>query len=199
MLVKAAKCLVPLLLSIYLSVTSPVLAGLNEGKAAMERGDYAMAYQEFRALAEQGDASGQFSLGMLLFAGRGVAQDHVEAVKWILKAAQQGIAEAQGMLGVMYGNGLGVPRDYSEAAKWSSKAAEQGDIAAQQMFGLQCEYGQGVPQDRVQALKWFSLAAERGHPQAREAINRITRLMTPSQIAEAKRLAREWKPKTEGK
>jgi hypothetical protein len=188
---------IALLFSLFAFVDQAPLAyaGLDEGKAALGKGDYSRAYKEFRALAEKGDASGQFSLGMMYFSGSGVGRDHVEAVKWILKAAEQGKAEAQGMLGVMYGIGLGVPRDYSEAAKWSRKAAEQGDVPAQLMLGLQYEYGQGVPQDKVQALMWFNLAIERGHPQAKEAINRITEHMTPSQIAEARRMAKEWKLK----
>ncbi len=62
--------------------------------------------------------------------------------------------------------------------------------------------GWGVPQDYVQAHMWYNLAASRlppGKDRDLAAENRdiIAERMTPAQIAEAQRLAREWKPKPE--
>ena len=78
-------------------------------------------------------------------------------------------------------------------------AAEQGNAAAQYNIGVMYYKGQGVPQDYVQAHMWFNLAASRLEAEKRnEAVkNRdiIASRMTPAQIAEAQRLAREWKPK----
>ena len=75
---------------------------------------------------------------------------------------------------------------------------EQGDADAQFSLGLMYRKGQGVPQDYTVALKWahmwFNLAAAQGHEQARENRDIISDGMTPAQIAEAQRLAREWKP-----
>jgi hypothetical protein len=53
-----------------------------------------------------------------------------------------------------------------------------------------------IPQDLVRAHMWFSLAAAQGD---KSAINQdtVARRMTPAQIAEAQKLAREWKPKPE--
>jgi TPR repeat protein len=66
--------------------------------------------------------------------------------------------------------------------------------------------GEGVPQDYVQAHKWFNLAASRfpasekeNRDKAVENRDRIAAKMTPAQIAEAQKLAREWKPKPEAK
>jgi uncharacterized protein len=42
---------------------------------------------------------------------------------------------------------------------------------------------------------WFNLAAAGGNKEAAEARNLVSSLMTPAQIAEAQKLAREWKPK----
>ena len=58
----------------------------------------------------------------------------------------------------------------------------------------------GVPGHYVRAYMWISLAASRFPPGADRdrAINGrdvVANWMTPGQIAEAKRLAREWKPK----
>ena len=58
----------------------------------------------------------------------------------------------------------------------------------------------GVPQDYVQAHMWLNLAASR-HPPGEDrddaVKNRdwVAKGMTPAQISEAQKLAREWKPK----
>jgi TPR repeat protein len=57
--------------------------------------------------------------------------------------------------------------------------------------------GEGVPQDYVQALMWFNLAASEFDGSCEEAHKireGIAAKMTPAQIAEAQKLAREWKP-----
>jgi hypothetical protein len=43
---------------------------------------------------------------------------------------------------------------------------------------------------------WYSLAATNGDKPAAELRDTIANQMTPAQIAEAQKLAREWKPKT---
>ena len=49
---------------------------------AFDRADYQAALQEWRPLAEQGDADAQYNLGSMYHEGRGVAQSDTEAVKW---------------------------------------------------------------------------------------------------------------------
>ena len=129
-------------------------------------------------------------------------QDYAEAMTWFHKAADQGYATAQTNLGVMYTYGEGVPQDYTEALRWYGKAAERGDALAQYNFGIMYANGRGTPQNYVQAHMWFSLAATRFSPWETELhelalMNRdlVATNMTPAQIAEAERLAREWKPK----
>jgi len=109
---------------------------------------------------------------------------------------------AQGNLGLMYAKGQGVPQDYKEAFKWYRKAAQQGDAGAQFNLGKCYLLGEGgMPKDYVLAHVCFSLAAA-NHALAEDtrklaAENRIKlqQQMTKEQIAEAQRLAREWKPK----
>ena len=113
--------------------------------------------------------------------------------------AEQGDAAAQFNLGNMHLYGEGVPQDYAEAAKWYRKAAEQGDAEAQALLGLMYHNGEGVPQENVQAHKWFNLSASRyqgkNHDYAVDSRNDTEKRMTPTQVAEAQKLAREWKPK----
>jgi TPR repeat protein len=89
-----------------------------------------------------------------------------------------------------------VPQDNAEAFGWYSKAADQGDAAAQYDLGLLYEEGQGVVKDYVQAHAWFFLAARQADSKALYAAarDRVASKMDPTQIAEAQRLARDWKP-----
>jgi hypothetical protein len=63
-------------------------------------------------------------------------------------------------------------------------------------------HGRGVLQDYVESHKWLNLASARFLPsdsdkRARALKNRdlVARKMTPSQIADAQVLARDWKPR----
>ena len=117
-----------------------------------------------------------------------------EAAKWCQLAAAQGNADAQFNLGVAYGKGQGVRQDHAEAAKWYRLAAAQGFASAQFNLGFMYVTGQGVRQDYVQAHMLWNLAAAQGVADAIKTRDRAANLMTPAQIAEAQRLAREWKP-----
>ena len=100
-------------------------------------------------------------------------------------------------VGAMYAEGLGIPQDDGEAVKWIRTAAKQGNALAQKNLGFIYAAGRGLPQDYVLAHMWFSLAAAQGNDAARTIRERVAEIMTPSQIAEAQRLAREWRPKKE--
>ena len=195
---RALRAAVVLVLALKLS--TPVLAAdLKAGLDAFQRDDYATALKELRPLAEQGNAEAQYYLGRIYSGGFGVTQDYAEAMKWYRLAAEQGDAAAQFFLGVIYEFGWGVSQDYTEAVKWYRLAAEQGDSNGQGTLGLMYDQGLGVSQDYVQALMWFILATERASGRNFDALvssrNDVEAKMTPEQIAEAQRLAREWKPK----
>jgi TPR repeat protein len=102
----------------------------------------------------------------------------------------------------MYANGRGVPRDFAEAANWYRKAADRGDAAAQYNLGVAYDTGQGVPRNVVQAYRWYDVAATRfpssaadNRAQAIKSRDLIAARMTPPQIAEAQKLAKEWAPR----
>ena len=96
-------------------------------------------------------------------------------------------------LGFMYVAGEGIPQDSVEALKWFRRAANQGEANAQCFLGLMYFEGRGVPQDFVSAHMWLNFAAASGIEDAAEYRHALTAKMTPAQIAEAQRLAREWK------
>jgi hypothetical protein len=81
-------------------------------------------------------------------------------------------------------------------------SAEQGDATAQYNLAIMYDSGRGVPQDYVMAHKWYNLAASRfqrweadvGASAIRNR-DRLTARMTPAQVAEAQKMARDWEPK----
>jgi TPR repeat protein len=121
--------------------------------------------------------------------------DHLVAS---LRAIQQGYAEAQLKLGAAYSTGQGIRQDHVEAAKWFRRAAEQHNALGQSILGLLHWKGQGVGQDYAQAYMWMRLAASHSDCPSRDeyvkACDAIARKMSPAQLAEAERLAREWRP-----
>ena len=119
-------------------------------------------------------------------------------MKWYRLAAAQGHTKAELNLGLLSATGEGVPQDEAEAVKWFRLAAGQGDAGAQFNLGLLYSQGQGVPQDDVQAYKWFTLAAaafplKANRDSALQTRDLVAAHMTPAQIAEAQKLARDWK------
>ncbi len=191
----AALCAVGML-----GLTAPAWAGFDEAVAAYKRGDYATALREYRTLAKQGNAGAQYNIGVMYYNGQGVPQDYAKAVKWYRKATEQGNAGAQYNLGIMYYFGLGVPQDDAKALQWYRKAAEQGHAKTQFILGFVYSNGQGVSQDYVQAHMWYNLAASKSSPGEdldRAVKNRdiVAKKMTPAQIGEAQKLAREWRQK----
>lgn len=168
--------------------------------AAYQEGNYETALRLARPLAAEGDARAQSMLGLLHYRGRGVPLDHSEAVKWFRRAADQDDNAARFYLGVMFSEGQGVPQDYAEAAKWYRLAADRGDAQAQYNLGLSYAKGEAGELDNVSAHMWFNLAAAHFPPSdaasRSAAVNNrdlVAKKMTPDQIAEAQKRAREWK------
>jgi len=125
--------------------------------------------------------------------------DYATALREWRPLAEQGDANAQYNLGVMYDFGKGIPQDFAAARQWYEKAAAQGHAGAQNSLGGLYEFGHGVKRDDVRAYMWYNIASAHptGDPHkdvAAENLDAIAGRMTSTQIAEAKKLAREWKP-----
>jgi TPR repeat protein len=84
--------------------------------------------------------------------------------------------------------------DFAAAMRIMRPPAEQGHATAQTVVGLMHYFNYG---DYVSAYMWFSLAAAQGHAFAEMLLRDTADKMTPDQIAEAQKLAREWKPNTQ--
>jgi uncharacterized protein len=125
--------------------------------------------------------------------------DYDAAIRLMSPLAAKGEAPAQSVLGSVYY----LNKNYSEAAKWYRRAADQGFAEAQNSLGEMYQAGRGVPKSSLQAYLWFSLAATNplvlnstrdGATHKRDV---IAAKMTTEQLAQARQLAGEWKPKPE--
>jgi TPR repeat protein len=64
-------------------------------------------------------------------------------------------------------------------------------------LGVLYAHGEGVEKNVVEGCKWLSLASAQGHVPAKNALLNLGQKMTPEQIAEGQRLAREFQPQKE--
>jgi len=160
--------------------------------------DLSEAFRWYQQSADQGGARAQLQLGICYQFGVGVTKDLSEAFRWFQKAAEQGYAYAQDSLGSCYAAGDGVTQDLSEAVRWYQKAAEQGYASSQHSLANAFYKGEGVPQDYLRAHMWANLATAsvtfkggmQGHFE--EFRSKVSRHLSPSQVVDAQKLARDW-------
>lgn len=112
--------------------------------------------------------------------------------------AAAGDPEAQFSLGKNYEAGRsGLKQSYAEAANWYRKSADQGNAYAQASLGILYHSGKGLPHDDVQSEMWLTIAAEGVAHDDRDTVvemrDSVAVHLTPDQVAEARRLAQEWK------
>jgi len=187
----------------------PVASGLEiqtldetvkRGCQAELSGDYSKAFRILLPAARQGHPIAQHRIGVMHTHGLGVEQDFAEATRWFRKAAEQGQGESQFSLGLRYFEGQSVAQDDTEAARWFRLAADQGVGMAASMLAQLYAWGRGVPQeDLVEAYKWLAVAGGQIEPnRVTVTLNDLENKLTPDQLAEAQRRAKEFVPKRTG-
>ena len=105
-----------------LTVRAAGAADFSTAVHLYELGDYDGAFEQWQALAIQGDMRAQHRLAQMFAEGIGVPRDDRAALRWYRQAAEQGSTEARYELALVYSLGLGVPQDLSRAA-YSHSAA----------------------------------------------------------------------------
>ena len=122
------------------------------------------------ALARQGVAFAQCSLGKLYQRGVGLSQDLEQAVYWYQAASQQGNSEAQFLLGLCRQEGKGVEKDDHEAESLFRGSATRGWAEAQyRLAGILSAPGRSLS-DREESRLWLAKAAQQGHLDARRKL-----------------------------
>ena len=123
---------------------------------------------EWKPLAEQGDVTAQYNLGVIYENGVGTQQNYKTAVNWYTKAAEQDLQNAQYNLGYMYAHGKGVLENDKIALEWWKKAAERGDAEFQNRLAQIYKSGEDVEKSHKAYVKWNTLAAKKGHYMAQK-------------------------------
>ncbi len=192
-----------LILAVAFAVTASAAAAdpFDDAAAARKRQDYAGAERILLPLAERGDLRAQVSIANFYEGWWFIPKRYAESATWYRRAAEQGSAEAQHRLGDMYLRRQGVPFDPSQAAAWYRRAADQGYRYAQYALSRMYADGWGVPKDNVSAYMWLSVAISSGYwggarnrpSGGRGELGALARSMTAAQLAEARKLAGEWK------
>lgn len=144
------------------STAAPALAQeFYKGRAAYNAADYAAALDNWRPLAEKGNADAQAALGYMYLNGQGVAGDDTVAADWYLRAARQQQPDAVYALGTLYLAGRGVQKDYLRAFVLCNVALAQGNAR-----GLHCRddaagYLSSAEKKRAanMVVKWQQLSA----------------------------------------
>ena len=144
-------------------------------------------------LAMAAPPTGDFAAGLAAY-NKG---DFAEALKQWQPVADGGSRDAQYNVGLLYLDGKGVVRNYEEAVKWFERAADQGQVEAQHDLGALYGSGRGVKRDYVQAYKWMSICAAKGNGGCVTQRDALEKKLKGAKLAEAQRLAADWKPKDE--
>ncbi len=160
------------------------------GKAV--RTDQTQAVNWWHKAAENGYPPAQLKLASIYFFGDGVKADIVTATEWARKAAEHNDRETVVQLANLYRVGLRPKNKIGEAVKMFERAAALGDRSALYDLGTIYKNGEGVRHNNVQAYKWYYLAASQNDQTSVFLRDLLAKDMSPTQITEAERMAREW-------
>jgi uncharacterized protein len=100
---------------------------LIQGEEAYQRGDYARAAYLLLPVAEGGQTSAQFIMGMLYMDGQGVRANPAKGAEMFRRSAEQGHRIGQFFLGMAYIAGRGVPQNFVLAHMWFNLAASRAE------------------------------------------------------------------------
>ena len=137
------------------------ILGLAESQA---EADIGTAWLE-RAVG-QGNANGQFILGLALARGRWITSNRVRASELIMRAAEQNHTDAMVFLAYALMTGKGQGKDQTAAFSWLNRAAKLGSQRAHLALGEAYLKGVGTPVDQPRAFAEFTIAANKGMREA---------------------------------
>ncbi|SEH34184.1 localization factor PodJL [Methylobacterium sp. 275MFSha3.1] len=159
--------------------------------------DLSIAAKLFEKLAAAGYAPAQYKVAGHYEKGSGVVRDLDKAKLWYGRAAEQGHARSMHNLAVLYAENPaanGKP-DFASAASWFRQGAEFGVRDSQYNLGVLYARGLGLTQDLIQSYAWFSAAASQGDDDAGKKRDDVANKLSPADLASAKSLAANFKPR----
>ena len=201
----AAVCLVSLLVAVggcsevnrtrYLAENGNAISQYKLGSMYVDgegmRQDIEEGVRWLTRSAEAGMVEAQLKLGSLYVEGDALPQNYRAGVEWLRRAADQGHSKALTDLAMLYYLGRGVPQNFPEAMRLFQAAAAQRNVIAQFRLAEIYSEGKGIPRDFVAAHVWANLAAAQGHREAIVLRDIVAAKITPEEIVEAQRQARQ--------
>jgi TPR repeat protein len=127
----------------------------RQANKLLAAGQYEEALSAWTALAERGNATAQYRLGLMHAAGQGTRKDEDEATRWLRQAALQGHTAAQAKLGTLYIAGRGKPAEDPDAARWLEVIARRGSLEMRYRVALLYLKGDAIEEDREALLRTF--------------------------------------------
>lgn len=147
---------------------------LAEGELAYDRGDHAAAMQMLLPLAEEGNSTAQYLIGLIYEMGKDFAPDLEQAAAWYRKAARSN-DEASIRLALLLADGKILPQDGDNIITWYMKAEQRCNHAElEYRLGLLCASKEArVQYHPAYAASMLRKAAEKGHAQAQYSLGML--------------------------
>lgn len=145
------------------------------------------ALEWYKKAAQQDDPLAQWLVGRLIYANQLAPRDLNEADKWLEESSSRGNPFAEYLLGR-----IALERNnYAVAAARFREAAIQGLPHAQRELARLLQQGQGVYRDYQEAYVWLLMSRDTGLHDSLTDLQTLEAQLTPAQIEQAKRRARD--------
>ncbi len=163
--------------------------------------NHSLAIRWLETASSRGEIQAQYALGSGYYHGENGFEKNYALAEPLLLAVVNNSQDfeslkgyAAGDLGQMYLDGDGgIERDFSKAARWFEVSADK-ELSPRAMNVLAALHvkGLGVLQDPVLAYMWLSLSSANGGSDAAEIRDLVSTQLSPQQLVDAQRMAREW-------
>ena len=117
------KFLAGAVFTLGLFITSQLMADMKGGREAIIKGNFPLAFKEFKEDADKGIPQAMAPVAVMLHIGQGVKQDLPKALSWYRKAAEKGYEAAMANVGIMYFKGAGTIQSDVQAYAWLDVAS----------------------------------------------------------------------------
>jgi hypothetical protein len=134
----------------------PAKAGLDEGLAALQAGEFLKALEELLPLADAGNARAQAEVGMIYHYGLTSAKNFSKADNYYRRAAQQEYPDGMIGLAVMNALGQGVAVNMTEAYKWLLLARDRLPEGRDRsrVIGALNSFKESMSQGEIETAEW---------------------------------------------
>jgi len=173
------------LTAVLLALAPAAHADVKSGVDAWNQGDYGRAIDEWRPLAQAGNADAQFNLGQAYKLGRGVPVDLPVALEWFNKASQQGHEKAVDNYGLL----LFQQGRREESVPFLRASVARGEPRAQYLYGTLLFNGDLLPRDWVRAYALMTRASQAGVAQATASLAQMEQYVPEEQRKDGLALA----------